>query len=134
MKNYGLLFSWIIACVATLGSLYFGEITHHEPCTLCWYQRIAMFPLALLLGIAFFKNESKIIPYLIPLALIGLFLALIHLLLQYMPTSFFEFFCTGKESCVVQRSFFGKASLSFLSLIGFILLNGCLIWANRAKK
>lgn len=134
MKKQGLFFSWIIACVATIGSLYFGEITHHEPCTLCWYQRIAIFPLAIILGIAFFRSDYKIIPYALPIAVIGLLLALIHVLLQYAPESFLEMFCTGKESCMVKRSLFGKASFSFLSLIGFALLNIFLIWSWKAKK
>src|ERR1051326_8278184 len=122
MKKSGLFLAWIIACIATLGSLYFGEITHHEPCTLCWYQRIAIFPLSIILGIAFFQNNYNIVVYALPLSIIGFALSLVHVLLQYAPESFLEVFCTS-ESCVVKRSLFGKGSLSFVSLVSFALLN-----------
>lgn len=134
MRKSGLYLSWLIACVATLASLYFGEIKHHEPCSLCWYQRIAIFPLAIILGIAAFKNGYGIIPYVLPLALIGLFFAIIHVLLQYAPSSSLEAFCTGKEACAVKRSLFGRSSLSILSLIGFTLLNLLLFWTWKSNK
>ena len=132
MNKSGLYFAWIIACCATFGSLYFGEITHHEPCSLCWYQRIAIFPLSIILGIAAFKHNDKIIPYVLPLALIGLAFAIIHVFLQYAPNNFLESFCTGKEACAVKRSLFGRGSLSVLSLIGFALLNLSLFFAWKS--
>ncbi|HSX04398.1 MAG TPA: disulfide bond formation protein B [Rhabdochlamydiaceae bacterium] len=127
IKKNGLYFAWILACLATLGSLYFGEIKNHEPCSLCWYQRIAVFPLAVILGIAAFRRDYKIIPYALPLALIGLCLALFHVVLQYAPDSFLEIFCTGSEACTVKTSLFGPHYLSFLSLFGFILISSILI-------
>jgi disulfide bond formation protein DsbB len=134
--KYGLYYAWILACVATLASLYFGEIKHHEPCSLCWYQRIAIFPLAILLGIAAFRNDAKMIPYYaLPLSLLGLLFALIHVILQYAPHSFLELFCTGEEACVVRTSLFGPHYLSFLSLFGFLLLNALLAmtWKRQRK-
>jgi disulfide bond formation protein DsbB len=130
-KNYRLYAAWIIACLATIGSLYFGEIKNHEPCSLCWYQRIAIFPLAIILGIAAFRNDYGITSYALPLSLIGLTFALIHVCLQYAPNSFLEMFCTGTEACVVKTSLFGAHYLSFLSLFGFIVLNYFLLTARK---
>ncbi|HSX11919.1 MAG TPA: disulfide bond formation protein B [Rhabdochlamydiaceae bacterium] len=127
MSKNGLYYAWILACLATLGSLYFGEIKNHEPCSMCWYQRIALFPLTIILGIAAFRKDFGIITYAFPLSLIGLTFSLIHVTLQYAPDSFLEIFCTGSEACVVKTSLFGPHYLSFLSLLGFILLNTILL-------
>lgn len=130
MKKNGLYAAWIIACLATLGSLYFGEIRNHIACALCWYQRIAMFPLAIILGIAAFRNDYRIISYVLPLSLLGLLFALIQVMLQYAPSSFLEAFCTG-DTCVVKSSIFGAHELAFVSLIGFILLNTVLFMSRK---
>ena len=82
-------FAWLISMVATMGSLYFSEIAGFIPCNLCWWQRIFMYPLTVLLGIAVFKNESKIIPYVLPLPLIGLCISIFHYLKQTLYLSLF---------------------------------------------
>lgn len=64
--------AWVIALIATLGSLYFSEIREFRPCILCWYQRIFMYPLVLLLGIAAFRSDAGIKTYVLPLAILGL--------------------------------------------------------------
>lgn len=63
--------AWVIALVATLGSLYFSEIRGFRPCILCWYQRVCMYPLAVLLGIAALRGDLGIRVYVLPLAVIG---------------------------------------------------------------
>ena len=52
----GLLFIWIVSVVATLGSLYFSEIRHYEPCKMCWFQRIFMYPIVIMTTIAFIQK------------------------------------------------------------------------------
>lgn len=71
-----LYLAWVVALIATLGSLYLSEVRHYQPCLLCWYQRIAMYPLSLLLGIAAFRDDLDIRRYAMPLAGIGLLTAL----------------------------------------------------------
>ena len=56
----GLIFIWTISFVATLGSLYFSEVRGFEPCTLCWYQRILMYPIVLISGVALFQKNARI--------------------------------------------------------------------------
>jgi disulfide bond formation protein DsbB len=76
----------VVALVATLGSLYLSEVAHFEPCRLCWYQRIAMYPIALLLGVALVRRDQAVRPYALALALAGLPISAYHYLVERFPT------------------------------------------------
>ena len=77
-----LVFSaWLIATASTLGALFFGEVMKLPPCSLCWYQRIFMFPLALILPFALFPIERNVVRSVVPLAGFGGLLAALHVLL-----------------------------------------------------
>ncbi len=76
-----LLIAWLLALFSTLAALFIGEVMGQMPCTLCWYQRICMFPLALILGVAVMRNDRAVHGYALPLALIGLLIAGYHSLL-----------------------------------------------------
>jgi len=81
---WSLVFSaWLIAAVSTLGSLFFSEVMDLVPCVLCWYQRIFMFPLAIILLIGLYPLDMKVIRYAIPLAIVGLLFTLYHCFLFY---------------------------------------------------
>jgi len=129
--KYGLFVSWIIACIATIGSLAFSEIREVAPCTLCWYQRIAMFPLALILGIAAFRKEYLIIPYALPLSIIGMLIALFHLLLQEIPA--LSAVCTGGPACNAKSIDFSSLYAVIFSLISFLLINIILLSLYRHR-
>ena len=58
LGGQALTLAWIVALVAMLGSLYFSEVAHFIPCEYCWYQRIAMYPLVLILGIAAYRQDT----------------------------------------------------------------------------
>lgn len=73
--------AWLIATAATLGALFVGEVLGREPCSLCWYQRAFMFPLAVVLAVASFLADAKAWRYAMPLAVIGGLVALYHSLL-----------------------------------------------------
>lgn len=73
--------AWLVAGIATLGALFFSEVMQLPPCVLCWYQRIFMFPLALILPIGLFPLDRKVIRYTLPLAALGWMFAVFHLLL-----------------------------------------------------
>ena len=77
-----LFLSWLIACVATFMSMYLSERLFLEPCELCWYQRICMFPLVIILGRGAWKGDCRSTSYAIPLVLLGFCLALYHMLMQ----------------------------------------------------
>ena len=84
-SNDGLLYpAWIIALVATVGSLFFSEVMQLPPCVLCWYQRIAMYPLVIIIGIGIITRDgSRMKNYALPLCLIGLAISIYHNLLYY---------------------------------------------------
>src|SRR5690348_8318165 len=75
--------AWIQAIAATLGSLYFSEIAKFPPCVLCWYQRICMYPLVVILGVALLKRDKWVHWYVLPLATVGWLIGLYHNLLYY---------------------------------------------------
>ena len=78
--------AWALALVATLGSLYYSEIAEFEPCRLCWYQRIAMYPLAvLLLGMALRRDIRNGFLYALPFPVIGLGVSLYHVYIENNP-------------------------------------------------
>ncbi|RAL26800.1 disulfide oxidoreductase [Thermoflavimicrobium daqui] len=134
-ERYGLYFAWIISIVATLGSLYFSEIAQYVPCTLCWYQRILMYPLVILLGIASYRNDVRIIPYTLPLSIIGGGIALFHYLQQKVPGLAEIAPCTVGVPCNKDYiDWLGFITIPFLALIAFILITLCLWLCQRANK
>lgn len=134
MKKFGLYFAWLIALVATIGSLLFEEIKGQHPCVLCWYQRILMFPLAIILGIAAFRHASRITLYVIPLSALGFFVALYHFLsVTYLPETLSCTICKISSLPTPQ-----PATFPLLSLNAFTMINAALIWVaivdKRSKK
>lgn len=83
LAKKGLLFGFIIAVVAMLGSLFYSEIAGYVPCKLCWYQRILMYPLTLLFGIALWRKDANMRLYGLVLSGLGGIIALYHFLLQH---------------------------------------------------
>ncbi|WP_088083119.1 disulfide bond formation protein B, partial [Bacillus mobilis] len=84
-RNYTLYMAWIVSMIATLGSLFFSEILGFIPCELCWFQRIMMYPLCIILGIATFYNEKNIKKYVLPISIIGGSISLYHYAIQKIP-------------------------------------------------
>ena len=81
-KNY-LVFGFIVSLVATLGSLYFSDILGYNPCKLCWYQRILMYPQVLFFGISLFRKDRSILNYVLPLSVLGFLIAGFHYYEQF---------------------------------------------------
>lgn len=122
-KQLFLYFSWIVSVVATLGSLYFSEIRGFIPCELCWYQRILMYPLALMLGIASFNSDSTVKKYVLPMAVIGWFISLFHYIQQKIPDFAGIKPCTSGVPCNMQYiNWFGFITIPFLALTAFTLI------------
>ena len=77
--------AFVVAMLATIGSLYFSEVAHFDPCRLCWYQRIAMYPLVVVLGIAAVRRDADVGLYVRALAGIGALISAYHLALEWIP-------------------------------------------------
>ncbi|MEH7074902.1 disulfide oxidoreductase [Neobacillus drentensis] len=133
--NKSLLLAWLAAIVATLGSLYFSEVMHFIPCTLCWYQRIFMYPLAIILGVAVYWNDKSIYRYALPLSIIGWLIAGYHTLLQKIPyLQQFEMCTTGVPCSKDYINWLGFITIPLLAFIAFTIITVCLLMISRNKK
>ncbi len=125
-----LALAWLVALVATLGSLYYSEVRHFIPCTLCWYQRIAMYPLAVLLGIATWRADAGIRPYALTLSLLGLFWSSYHLLELWVP-GLAPSVCRGPIPCNVE--YIPSFPIPLQAGIAFLLISLAL-WRVRPAR
>ena len=114
--------AWGVATLAMAGSLYFSEIAHYTPCTLCWYQRIAMYPLVLILAIAAIRRDVAIRLYAIPLALVGVVISSYHYLLEWFPAIDAGACTVGIPCSQVWFREFGFVSLPLLALVAFLVV------------
>lgn len=122
-KKYHIYSVWFIALSATCLSLYFSEILRFPPCTLCWYQRICMYPILLITTVGILNNDRLIHRYVLPLAVIGLGISVYHNLLYYglLPESIVP--CTAGISCTTKFiEYFGFVTIPLLSMIAFVLI------------
>ena len=113
----------VVAATCMAGSLYFSEVADFIPCTLCWYQRIAMYPLALILAIAAVRRDRSVRYYVVPLASIGAAISLYHYVIEWFPETETGV-CSTTIPCSVQwfDPKFGFVSLPFMALCGFALI------------
>ncbi|MEH7119806.1 disulfide oxidoreductase [Neobacillus vireti] len=133
--NKPLLLSWVAAIIAALGSLYFSEVMHFIPCTLCWYQRIFMYPLAIILGIAFYRNDEGIYRYVLPLSIIGMLISGYHTLLQKLPyLQQFEMCTTGVPCSKDYINWLGFITIPLLAFVAFTIITVSLLILARRKR
>lgn len=114
---------WIIATVATLGSLFFSEFMDFVPCTMCWYQRIFMYPMVFIFLIGILEVDKGVVKYSIPLSVIGFLIAVYHNLLHFgiVPESATP--CSQGVSCATKYiEWFGFVTIPFLSMVAFGLI------------
>ena len=127
-----LIFSaWLVASISTLGALFFGEVMQLPPCVLCWYQRIFMFPLVLILPVGLFPFDRKIVRYASPLAMLGWLVAAFHLLLVagVIPEGMKP--CTQGVPCSVKViEWFGFVTIPLLSFAAFSAIVALLVFAH----
>lgn len=123
LGHSGLWFAWIVALIATLGSLYLSEVAHFIPCELCWYQRIAMYPLAVLLLVAAIKRSTEIARATLPLIAIGAAISTYHYLLERFPTMAGAATCDPAAPCTIVWIWrFHYLSIPAMALSGFLLI------------
>lgn len=132
-SNWNMLFiCWLIATISTLGSLFFSDIMQYAPCAMCWYQRIFMYPLAILFLTGLFPFDKNIIKYTLPLTLFGCGFALYHTLLYsgIIPKSMQP--CSQGVSCTEKYlDVFGFITIPMLSLIAFSIIAALLLVIRR---
>jgi len=129
---YILLLCWLLASISTMGSFFFSNIMGFAPCVLCWYQRICLFPLAILFVIGLFPFDQNVVRYTLPLAIVGWFTALYHNLLyaKIIPKSIQP--CSKGVSCTEEYiNIFGFLTIPMLSLLSFSTIIALLIILKR---
>ena len=120
--DVALVLAAMVAIGATLGSLYFSEIANYTPCKLCWWQRVAMFPLSIVLSVAVLRRDRGVRWHVLPVAAVGLCVSTYHYVIEWFPT-------LEKTSCALEAPCtqvwfrtFGFSSLAFMAGCGFIAI------------
>lgn len=126
--------AFLIALAATLGALFIGEVLGRMPCTLCWYQRIAMFPLVPILGLSLWRGDGIARIYALPLVGAGLALAGWHsglyaglLTAPIAPCTENGPSCSGPAQVIL------GLPIPYLSLAAFAVILACLIFPKGTR-
>ena len=135
-SRWGRVFvAWIIALAATSGALFLSEAMGLVPCELCWYQRIFMFPLVIILAVGLATSDVRVYAYALPMVVVGWFVALYHnlLYLGVVPPALQP--CGQGPSCAeVDLNLFGFISIPLLSLLAFTAIAALLLVKKGALK
>ena len=134
--NWSLLFlCWLLASVSTTGSLFFSYVMQFAPCVLCWYQRIFLFPLVIILAVGLFPFDKSVVKCALPLAIAGWLTALYHTLLYsgVIPEGIQP--CSHGVSCTEKYIYlFVFVTIPMLSLLSFSTITGLLILLTRINR
>ena len=131
VEGYELWLAFVVAAIATGGSLFFSEIAHFVPCELCWYQRICMYPLSIITLLAAIAGDFRVARYLLPLPVVGAGVSVYHLLVENGVVS-------QTTACLVSApggcatkwiDEFGYVTIPTLALTGFALVFAFLLLA-----
>ena len=135
-RAWNLVFAaWLVAAASSLGALFFGEVMKLPTCVLCWYQRICMFPLAVILPFGMFPLDRRLPRYGLALAVPGLLLALFHQLVVagVVPERLQP--CTQGVPCSqTVATWFGFLTIPLLSLAAFSIIIALLLAALRLTR
>lgn len=128
LRKNALYIAWAIALLATLGSLFFQYGMGFPPCVLCWFQRIAVYPLVIIIGAGILKKDRTFKYSALPLAIIGALVSIYHNLLYYKILPEAAAPCTAGVSCTTKFiEYFGFVTIPFLSLVALIIIIVCLV-------
>ena len=134
MENL-LLFMWIMATSATMGSLYFSEIRGYEPCELCWIQRIFMYPLVLIIGIAYIQKNARIALTTAAFSIIGGAISLYHYTIQKVDFMSESAPTCGRIPCTGEYiNVLGFITIPFLALVSFTLITIASLFMIKVLK
>ena len=130
-----LFLAWLLASISTMGSLFFSNVMEFAPCVLCWYQRISLFPLVIILAVGLFPFDKGVVKFALPLAIAGWLTAVYHNLLYsgIIPESIQP--CSQGVSCTEEYiDLFGFMTIPMLSLLSFSTIIILLIILKRRSS
>jgi disulfide bond formation protein DsbB len=131
VEGYELWLAFLVAAIATGGSLFFSEVANYVPCELCWFQRICMYPLSIITLLAAIFDDPRVARYLLPLPVVGAGVAVYHLLVENGVVG-------QSRSCLISApggcatkwiNEFGYVTIPTLALTGFLLVLAFLLAA-----
>jgi len=128
-----LYLAWAQAFVAVFGSLYYSEIAGFLPCILCWYQRILMYPILVILTVGILRKDKTNLPfYVLPLSFAGIGVSLYQTLLQIGLIPEEAAPCVLGVSCATKYiNYLGFITIPLLSLTAFVIISLCLLYYRR---
>ena len=133
-RGADLLFAaWLVALFSTLAALFIGEVMGRTPCNLCWFQRVFMFPLAVMLAVACYRHDTRAWRYALPIAALGWAVAIYHSLLYagLIPADLEP--CGAGPSCSSSSMLIlGGIPIPLLSLAAFTAIVGLLVLVSRS--
>lgn len=133
LGRYGLLLAWAPPAVAMAGSLYFSEVAHYIPCTLCWYQRIGIYPFAIILAVAAWRRDLSVRWYFFPVAAVSIVISAYHYLIEWYP-NLERGSCSPTLPCsLVWFREFGFITLPYMAA-STLLLSGTLLLLIPARS
>jgi disulfide bond formation protein DsbB len=130
--GYELWLAFLVAAIATGGSLFFSETAHFVPCELCWYQRICMYPLSITTLLIALADDHRAARYLLPLPVVGAGISIYHLLVENGVVHESQA-CrlSAPGGCAVKWiNEFGYVTIPTLALTGFALVFAFLLFAS----
>jgi disulfide bond formation protein DsbB len=124
LQKHALFFAFLVALGAMFGSLFFSEIAHFEPCTLCWWQRVFLYPQVIILGVAFWNKDRQARLYTVPLSLIGACIAgYQYIITALAPVSPLGICSAAGPSCLTNYfTEFGFITSPFMSFTAFVFI------------
>jgi disulfide bond formation protein DsbB len=122
VSDAALWIAFLVAGIAMAGSLYYSEVADFVPCRLCWFQRIAMYPLAVILLVAAIRRDRSVQWYAVPIATAGACVSIYHYLIEWQPDLEVGNACsaTGVSCSTIWFREFGFVTLAFMALCGFL--------------
>src|SRR3989344_4531324 len=136
LGKYALHLAFLQAWTATLGSLYFSEIKTLYPCQLCWYQRIFMYPLAIIFAVAVARKDKNAAYFALPFSIIGAIVALYHYLIQWTSLKDINpISCTLLNDCSQKQVvYLGFVTIPFFSLVAFLVITFLMLYLIKFPK
>jgi disulfide bond formation protein DsbB len=131
----GVLLAWIVALVTTAGSLYYSEHAGFVPCELCWYQRIVMYPLVIVLGVAWLRRDRRVWLTVLPFVVIGAPLSLYHWLVERVPAFAESSSCSVAVPCTAPWfEKLGFVTLAWMAMSSFLLIGVLMVCVAVGRR